>query len=292
MKRLFLILYQIQETMITIKSLLRSFLILLLFCSCTRGENHEYAAAMEMAVPDMAVSEAGRVSKQEEMAVRKVITRGEIRFQTRDVNETSAFISGRVKESGGYISSDNIFNSDDRVTQRIEIRVPSEKFDLLLSEISEKARNVDYKNVGIQDVTEEYIDVEARIRTKKELENRYRELLLKARTVEEILSIEKELGTLRSDIESIEGRLRYLSDQVSYSTLSVEFYQLTATAISFSSKTGQALLMGWRWFLAFIIGLLRLWPFIVIIGLSIFAVIRYRQSKLTNDKKSKHIQKV
>lgn len=266
--------------MIKIQPLFRSFLILLLISSCTNGGRQAYSPAMEMAVPDMAASETGRAAKQEEITVRKVITRGEIRFQTRDVSETSGFISGKVKESGGYISSDNIFNSDDRITQRIEIRVPSEKFDLLLSEISEKARNVDYKNVGIQDVTEEYIDVEARIRTKKELENRYRELLIKARTVEEILSIEKELGTLRSDIESIEGRLRYLSDQVSYSTLSVEFYQLTGTAVSFSSKTGQALLMGWRWFLAFIIGLMRLWPFILITGLTLIAVIRYRRKKL------------
>ena len=73
--------------------------------------------------------------------------------------------------------------------------------------------------IDSQDVTEEYIDITARLKTKKELEARYLELLKKANKVEEIVSIEKEIGNLRSDIESIEGRLRYINNAVAYSTL-------------------------------------------------------------------------
>lgn len=215
---------------------------------------------------------------------RKVIKKGEIKFQTKNIQETANFISETVKSLKGYISSDNVYNSEDRITQRIEIRIPSESFDNLLSRISANAKKIEYKNVQLEDVTQEYIDVESRIKTKKELEHQYIELLSKAKKVEEILSIEKELGTLRSDIESIEGRLKYLKDQVSLSTLTVDYYQLTSTTLNFSSKLGQAFVMGWKFLLSFIIGIVHLWPFIIIIGIIIFITIRFsRKKKITKN---------
>jgi len=102
-------------------------------------------------------------------------------------------------------------------------------------------------------VTEEFIDIQARIKTKKELENRYKELLAKANTVEELLSIEKELGTLRTEIESIEGRLKYLQDRVSLSSLTIEYYELTTSSFRFIPKLGKSFVTGWNWFLSFIV---------------------------------------
>lgn len=212
---------------------------------------------------------------------RKVIKRGEIRFQTKSIQETTKFITENVRNLKGYVSSDNVYNSDDRITQRVEIRIPSDRFDDLLSKISENVKKIEYKNVQLQDVTEEYIDVESRIKTKKELENQYLELLSRAKTVEEILSIEKELGTLRSDIESIEGRLKYLKDQVSLSTLTAEYYQLTSTTLNFSSRLGQAFVTGWKFLLAFIVGVVHMWPFIIIIATIIFITIRISRRKRT-----------
>lgn len=218
-------------------------------------------------------------SASENVTERKVIKKGEIKFQSHSIQETTKFITDNVKNLQGYISSDNVYNSEDRITQRIEIRIPASSFDDLLSRISASIKNIEYKNVQLEDVTEEYIDVESRIKTKKELEDRYTELLSKAKTVQEILSIEKELGTLRSDIESIEGRLKYLKDQVSLSTLTVEYYQLTSTTLNFSSKLGQAFITGWKFLLSFIIGVVHLWPFIIIILIVIFITIRFSQKK-------------
>jgi hypothetical protein len=215
---------------------------------------------------------------------RKIIKKGEIKFQTRSIQETTNFITENVKSLNGYISSDNVYNSEDRITQRIEVRIPFNSFDDLLSRISDNVKKIEYKNVQLEDVTSEYIDIESRIKTKKELENRYIELLSKAITVQEILSIEKELGTLRTDIESIEGRLKYLKDQVGLSTLTVEYYQLTSTTLNFSSKVGQAFVMGWKFLLLFIIGLINLWPFIIISGIIIFLIIRFsRKKRLTKN---------
>lgn len=260
------------------KSVLWSLLLISLL-SCTKG-SQDYSRA-ELSMEKASNLEVNQPDKNaiETITERKEIKRGDIRFQTKSIQETTTFITKNVANLKGYISSDNVYNSDDRITHRIEIRIPSNSFDDLLLRISDEARKIDYKNVQVQDVTEEYIDIESRIKTKKELENRYREILSKAKTVEEILSIEKELGTLRSDIESIEGRLKYLKDQVSLSTLTVEYYELTSSTLNFSSKLGQAIVMGWKLLLGFIVGLVNLWPFIIIIGIIIILTLRFNKKK-------------
>jgi hypothetical protein len=267
--------------MTTIKSAIWSLIIIGLF-SCSNGNEKMARYAAPMIVAESADLEADQVNKQTNEGIeRKVIKRGEIRFETKNLEETTVFITESVKNLRGYISSDNTYSSADRINSRLEIRIPSDSFDVLLSRISENVKKIEYKNVQLQDVTEEYIDVESRIKTKKELENRYMELLSVAKTVQEILSIEKELGTLRSDIESIEGRLKYLKDQVSLSTLTVDYYQMTSTTLNFSSKIGNAFVTGWKFLLSFIIGLVNMWPFILIIGLVVILIIRFGRKKKT-----------
>lgn len=263
-------------------------LMLLLMYSCSTGEKDAVYKEMAFETPEMAVRSApdqsGMTAGQVAPDERKIIRNGEISFRTSDISETWDFISAAVSEFNGYISDDNIFNTGERITRRIVIRVPSDNFDALLDRISENVKDPDSKNITLRDVTEEFIDIEARLRTKKELENRYRELLKQARTVEDMLAIEKEMGTLRSDIESIEGRLKYLNDQVSLSTLTVEFYQMTASTLNFSSKIGQAVVTGWRWLIAFLLGLIRLWPFLAIIGIVIFVSVRAGRRKKRKSK--------
>lgn len=267
-------------------------LIILGIVSCTNGNNRVLKFSPPVVADEVSNFEINQHANpgNENLTERKVIKTGEIRFQTKSIQETTKFLTENVKDFKGYISSDNVYNSGDRITQRIEIKVPSDSFDDLLSGISENAKKIDYKNVQLQDVTEEYIDIESRIKTKKELENRYKELLLKAKTVQEILSIEKELGTLRTDIESIEGRLKYLKDQVSFSTLTVEYYELTSSTLNFSSKIGQAIAMGWKLLISFIIGLVTLWPFILVIGIIIFATIRFNKKRKSKNNASQHGQ--
>lgn len=204
---------------------------------------------------------------------RKIIKEGSITFETDDLQATRQFILTTVAENGGYLAQDNAYNEYDRIQHQLVLRIPAGKFDTLLNKISASAKKLDSKNISAQDVTEEFIDVQARLKTKKELEKRYLELLKQAKKVDEILNIEREIGTLRSDIESIEGRLKYLTDKVSFGTLTVTYYQKTTASFGFGSKFGQALRNGWTNLGWFAIGVTSLWPFIVL-GLVLFFVIR------------------
>ena len=71
---------------------------------------------------------------------------------------------------------------------------------------------------------------------KKQLEKKYLDILTKAKSVKEILEVEKELGKLREDIESVEGRLKYLQNQVSFSTLSINFYKTESNSSGFGKR--------------------------------------------------------
>ena len=200
---------------------------------------------------------------------------------TADIKKTKILILQTVQELNGYISNDNAYDYSDRIEHRLTIRVPADKFDSLLEKISESVDKLDNKNVDVLDVTEEYIDIEARIQTKKDLQNRYRELLKQATKLEEILNIEKEIGNLQTEIESVEGRMKYLKDKISFSTLTVTYYQKTTSAFGFSSKLFDGIKNGWDVFLWFIIGLSNHWVFIFVAIVTIY-LIRLRRKKKKN----------
>ncbi len=230
---------------------------------------------------DTETATADEVVDKPVLQVRKLIKDGHISFETSNIKETKNFVTDAAKDADGYISNENNYKEDDRITQSVVIRVPSDKFDQLLATISGHADRLESRSIDVQDVTEEYMDVQTRIRTKKELENRYREILTQAKTVDEILKIEKEIGFLRTEIESMEGRLKYLNDRIAFSTLTVEFYQPITSAFGFGSKFSQALARGWDLLLLFIIGLTHLWPFaiLVIIGIYIYRLRRKKKKK-------------
>lgn len=133
-------------------------------------------------------------------------------------------------------------------------------------------------------MTAEYIDIEARLKAKKTLESRYLELLKKATKVSEILEIEKELSVIREEIESKEGQLKYLQNKVSLSTVTINFYKTVANSqdatVSFSSKIWNAIKSGWNGISTFFIGLLHIWPFIIIL----VAVILYIRKRIASKK--------
>lgn len=210
---------------------------------------------------------------------RKLIRNGSLSFETSDVKKTKTAIDAICKELNAYVSNESQNSYANRLEYNQTIRVTADKFDLLVQKIEAEASRVEGKNVNTEDVTQEFIDVEARLKTKKDLEARYREILKQAKTVEEIITIERQIAEVRADIESMEGRLKYLTNQVAYSTLTVSFYETVGTDFGFGSKVGGAFGSGWDYFLSFLIGLVNVWPFLILAALIIWLAVRWRKSK-------------
>lgn len=264
------------------QNILKIFTVFTLFTIYSCGQMQEHKSAPEDSAQEPKQANQAPTEKVENATDRKIIKEGELVFETTDISKTKSVITKTVQELNGYIAKDNAGYYSGRLEHRLVVRIPSDKFDLLLDKISESADKLDSKNVDVLDVTEEFIDIEARIKTKKELEDKYKDLLKKATKVDEILSIEKELGELRTDIESVEGRMKYLKDRISFSTLTVTYYQQTNSAFRFTSKMGQALKSGWDGFLWFLVSLTQLWVFIVIGLVTAYFITRQRRKKKKN----------
>ena len=135
------------------------------------------------------------------------------------------------------------------------------------------------KRIRAIDVTEEYIDIEARIQTKKGLLARYTEILKQATRVEDLLAIEREIGALQEDIESVERRMAELKDRLAFSTLHVMYYQKAKPAFGFFSKFVDAIKDGWEGFLWFLIALTNLWVFILLAVAAVYAFKQWRKRR-------------
>jgi len=219
-----------------------------------------------------------------EKVEQKIIKTGNIRFETNDLGQTYNQIITAVKKHNAIIQNDTEGKEYGSIFRRITVRVPSKNFDLFLTDISKGVSYFDNKEISSQDVTEEYIDVAARLKAKKTLESRYLELLKKANKVSEMLEIEAQLSAIREEIEAKEGQLRYMQSRVSMSTVNIEFYKTVAieegATISYGSKIWNAISSGFNGISSFFIGLLSIWPFLIILAVS-FYYIRKRFKKKT-----------
>ncbi|RRD71008.1 DUF4349 domain-containing protein [Tannerella forsythia] len=216
---------------------------------------------------------------------RKLTKTGVLRFETSDAKKTHAAIQHAVTETKGYVSNDNRNEYHDRVSYTVIVRVPAENFDTLLGKISSGADKIVYKHIEVLDVTQEYIDLDTRIKTKKELENRYQELLKRAHTIDEILKIEEQIGILRADIESAEGRLRYLTNQLTFSTLTVEFYEMSSViATGFGYELKEAFRNGWDCLLQGILVVVNLWAIFLCVFVGWVIVLQLRKRRKRTSK--------
>lgn len=154
---------------------------------------------------------------------RKVITTSSVSLEVKNTPEALDDISDIADEFDGYVSSSSVYTryDDEGMYGYITIRVPSSELDKALETIGDLGK-VTSKSTTASDVTEEYIDVNARLSNLEKQETRLGEILEMSTTVEEVLAVEKELGRVRGEIESLTGRLNYLNDRIDLATINVD----------------------------------------------------------------------
>lgn len=253
-----------------------------LLFSCNRNKEARFGyGADESMANKVSLSMDVPPTQQPELIDRMLIRQGNLDMKVKDVKATKAEIEKIVTALNGYIASENESNYGDRIQYMQSIRVPAAAFDELIKKIEVLGKTIENKNINTQDVTEEFIDVEARLKTKKELEARYLELLKQAKSVADIVSIEGQLNQVRAEIESMEGRLKYLKSQVSYSTLTVNYYEPIGAEFGFFGKVKESVGNGWENLLAFFIGIVNVWPFVLVaVGLVFWWIRRKRKAKV------------
>jgi hypothetical protein len=154
---------------------------------------------------------------------RMIIRTGHMKIVVVDTETALANIARLAESSGGWVVSSNIYQYDERAKMgSITIRVPAESFDRVVTAVRETAVTTTRETTTSQDVTEEYVDLAARLENLEATSKRVRAFLDEARNVEEALDVNRELSRLEEQIEVIKGRMQYLSQSAAYSTLTVE----------------------------------------------------------------------
>jgi hypothetical protein len=266
-----------------------------LFWACKENDNHAVTAAesdspMALAgakAEDMAAptEEVGMPPKPDAIQ-QKIIKDARLRFETDDLDATFSRISTSVKKYGALVQKDESGKEYNKLYRNVLVRVPSKHFDAFIAEVGNGVSYFETKEITARDVTEEYVDLSARLKTKKALEQRYLELLSKAAKVSDMLEIEEKLSGVREEIEAQQCRLKYLDSQVSMSTVDIGFYKFTTAdggaTVSYGSKMWNAVKSGFFGISTFFLGLLYIWPVLLILGVLIFWIRR----KLKNRKKT------
>ena len=252
----------------------------LTFSSCNKqAESANYSDDKIMAV------KLDSPEKPESNIPQKIIKKAVIRFETNDLESTFSQIQKAIIANKGTVQNDSEGKEYDNIYRNLIVRIPSQNFDAFIQSISKGVSYFERKEISSENVTEQYIDLNSRLKTKRKLEDRYLEILQKATKISEILEIEKQISTIREEIEAKEGQLKYLESRVAESTVTIEFYKTVAekegVKASYGSKIITAIKTGFFELSGFLISIISVWPFILIICVIVYFIRRRIKSKKT-----------
>ena len=243
------------------------------------------AADSTISLTDADSKEDKSPTVKKDIAAPLLIKNGYLTIEVKDYASYRKNIQQLVSKYGGYIGNESEVNESYRIYNDIVIRIPASSFDKMMNGLMESGIKTDSKRVEVQDVGEEYADLQARIIAKKAIEKRYLDILNKASKISDILEVEEKLRVIREETEAAQGRVKYLSNQVSFSTINLNFYKVLDTHYTppsgpgFFSRIWKGLVKGWEGILEFFIAMVYLWPLWVALILIIF-YIRRRSTNL------------
>ncbi len=277
-----------------------------LFTSCSQAETSNSTANKPLAPEFARAADAGSggggkseppsgpapqtisLEKQSQAAIpeRKIIRNAELTLEADDLEQVQKMVSSIAEAKGGFVTEVQQSITDRRATGRdtvnIALRVPADKFAETLDEIRQTAGRVIFENVKGQDVTEEFIDIEARLKAYRALEEQFLEIMKRANTVADALNVQRELANVRGEIEKVEGRKKFLENQASLSTIRLRIQTsaaISASGSGFFYRLTDAVSTGFDAALSFILGLVTVLiaviPFLLFICLPLFLVLRY-----------------
>lgn len=173
--------------------------------------------------PVYAMGSTSNNSSKLKPQTRVLIKTGSMSLQVNDVKATSASAKKLVKQHHGYLES--ISSNDDKdAYANLEVRVPKTGLQPLMDDLAGLGK-VSSRNITVEDVTEQWIDLQAKINNLRALRDRLRKLLIQAKNVKETLEVEKELTRVQSELDALEGKIKAMQKHVAYSKLTIRIRQ-------------------------------------------------------------------
>jgi hypothetical protein len=210
----------------------------------TKTQN--YGTQMEK----VSLNDVDKEASTAEAAERKIIRNADITIEVPSTTDAQHQVTSIAETHGGFVvtSEAKQRESNDPAQRMLDIklvvRVPSNQFGRAFDEIKKLAGNTPSEQVTSQDVTEDFIDLEARIKTQKALEVQFLEIMRQAHKIADALEVQRQIAEVRTEIEKLEGRKRFLENRSSLSTINVNIQTpkpvITVTQTGFGHSLREA----------------------------------------------------
>ena len=193
---------------------------------CAREEGPSSATAPKAVPASSAAPAVATLLALPTASGRKVIRRAELGIEVGSVGRAQSEITRIAESAGGYVAAtarEVRAEAGERAASRVTLtlRVPSETLSAVLERIKRLGTGTETERISSEDATDEYVDLEARIENQRRLEQQFIEILSSAKTVADALNVQRELSTVRTDLDRMEGRRRFISQAAALSSIEV-----------------------------------------------------------------------
>lgn len=186
------------------------------------SSEYDSLSAGDKATENKTTTEKGKITVSNKM----VIYQADLELRVKKFNQTLRNLEEKALEYGGYIAESNVTKEGkEQVSGSIKIRIPQKHFQDFLHEAEGQAAEVLQRTITGQDVTEEYVDLESRLKSKRVVEERLLNFMKGAAKTEDLLKISADLAAVQEEIETIEGKMKFLENQTSLSTVHITLYE-------------------------------------------------------------------
>lgn len=283
------------------KKLIFAFLALFLFAcnnasySGEKSANYEQPRMTDMSAPQAAEMESDGATESGydgnakiPAPEKKIIKTANLQLEVKKLKTARDSVGVIIKKYEAEIANETQTNAYYRLENTLTLRVKPDNFEPLIKSLENLAINVQNKNISAEDVTKQFVDLETRLQTKRDVIARYRDILKSAKTIKDILEVEEKLRVVVEEVESIEAQLKYLRDQTQMSTVSVTLFETLDNATSadkrsFLDRLGKSLAFGWEVFIEILLGIARIWPIALIFTAFVWWLVR----KIRRDRAAK-----
>jgi hypothetical protein len=203
-------------------------------------------AGSELAQPTKGVAGTTEDPATLEDFGRKVVKTADLGLRSEEVRNSAAQAQQLAANAGGTVLSSQVYRNGESVTAQLVLSVPSEEFERVLDQLRGLGKKVTTDSISGQDVTEEYVDLKSRERNLEATEGSLLRLYDRAQNVEEALSIQRELTTVRGEIELVQGRIKYLDQHTAYSQITLDIQPVTPPPPEPSWNPGSIAARAWQ----------------------------------------------
>lgn len=222
----------------------------------------------------------------------KIIKNGNVSIESKNITKSKKNLDALMKRFSAYYQQETTNNNNDLTSYNLIIRVPTTSFESMMTALESGEDNVTEKNISAEDVSLQYFDLQSRLKSKRAYLERYQAMVSSAKNVKELLEIQEQIRQLQEDIDSNEATYRNLSNQINYSTLTVNLFEYQANlpmgSNSFWVQIKESINFGWNIIESLILGIIGLWPVWIILGTLIFVI----KKVIKKRKQNKNIENV